>query len=206
MSARLQTLIWADLDADARATALARPAVTLNPDIDARVAEIIDSVKCDGDKALLDLTARLDGVRLDSIPVDDAEAAAAEDEIGAGAREAMSVAIANVERFHAAQLGEPVRVQTAPGVVCERLTRPIGAVGLYVPAGSAPLPSTAIMLAVPARLASCPTRVICTPPRPDGRADPAVVVAARMCGVDAIYKLGGAQAVAAMAYGTDTSC
>jgi len=89
-------------------------------------------------------------------------------------------------------------------VVCERVSRPVPAVGLYVPAGSAPLPSTAIMLAVPASLAGCPLRVICTPPRPDGRADPAVVVAAMACGVDQIYKAGGAQAVAAMAYGTAT--
>ena len=109
---------------------------------------------------------------------------------------------ATFERFHSAQVTDPVRVETAPGVVCERLTRPVRAVGLYVPAGSAPLPSTAIMLAIPARLAGCPVRVICTPPRADGRADPSVVVAAQMCGVERIFKVGGAQAVAAMAYGT----
>ncbi|MFW2403276.1 MAG: histidinol dehydrogenase, partial [Gammaproteobacteria bacterium] len=204
MNARLKTLIWADLDAAARTAALARPAVTLNPDIDERVAEIIAAVRTDGDAALLDLTSRFDGVDLTSLRVDDAEVAAAESEIGADARAAMAIAIANVETFHAAQMADPVRVETAPGVVCERVTRPINAVGLYVPAGSAPLPSTAIMLAIPARLAACPTRVMCTPPRPDGRADPAVVVAAKMCGIDAIYKIGGAQAVAAMAYGTES--
>jgi hypothetical protein len=96
----------------------------------------------------------------------------------------------------------PLSVETSPGVTCERMIVPLNAVGLYVPAGTAPLPSTAIMLAIPARIAGCPVRVLCTPPRPDGTADPAVLVAARLCGVEQVFKLGGAQAVAAMAYGT----
>jgi hypothetical protein len=91
-----------------------------------------------------------------------------------------------------------------PGVVCRRITRPIRAVGLYVPAGSAPLPSTVIMLAVPAALAGCPRRILCTPPQKNGRADPAVLTAARYCGIDEVYLAGGAQAVAAMAYGTES--
>jgi histidinol dehydrogenase len=97
-----------------------------------------------------------------------------------------------------------MRVQTSQGVTCERLYVPLEAVGLYVPAGTAPLPSTAIMLAVPARLAGCRVRVLCTPPRPDGLADPAVLTVARLCGIDQVFKVGGAQAVAAMAYGTAT--
>jgi len=204
MSTRLRTLVWTDLDAAARTAALARPAVTANPDIADRVADIIAAVRQRGDDALRELTARFDGVNLDTLRVDAAEAAQADTEIGAEARAAMAAAIRNIERFHAAQLADPIRVETAPGVVCERITRPIEAVGLYVPAGSAPLPSTAVMLAIPAQLAQCPTRIICTPPRADGRADPAVVVAAKLCGIDAIYKIGGAQAVAAMAYGTQT--
>jgi len=204
MTAWLKTLVWTDLDLEARTAALARPAVTSNPDIDQQVAEIIAAVRADGDAALLDLTAKFDRVDLDALRVDADEIGAAEAEIGAEARAALATAIANVETFHAAQLTEPVRVEIAPGVICERLTRPIGAVGLYVPAGSAPLPSTAIMLAIPARLAQCPVRIVCTPPRADGRADPAVIVAARMCGIDAIFKVGGAQAVAAMAFGTAT--
>lgn len=204
MSGRLRTLIWAELDGDARDAALSRPAVTADSGLARQVGDIVAAVRADGDAALLDLTARFDGADLDALQVDEAELAAAEAEIGAGARTAMGVAITNVERFHAAQLGDAIRVETAPGVVCERVARPIRAVGLYVPAGSAPLPSTAIMLAVPARLAGCTTRIVCTPPREDGRADPAVVVAATLCGVDAIYKIGGAQAVAAMAYGTET--
>jgi histidinol dehydrogenase len=95
-------------------------------------------------------------------------------------------------------------LETMPGVRCERIIRPITAVGLYVPAGSAPLPSAVIMLAIPARIAGCPRRVLCTPPRRDGGADPAVLVAARLCGIESVYKVGGAQAIAAMAYGTET--
>jgi histidinol dehydrogenase len=109
-----------------------------------------------------------------------------------------------VSLFHESQAPTPARVETSPGVVCERIIVPLEAVGLYVPAGTAPLPSTAIMLAVPARIAGCGTRVMCTPPRPDGTADPAVLVAARRCGIDQVFKVGGAQAVAAMAYGTQS--
>ena len=117
-------------------------------------------------------------------------------------RAALERAIDNVTRFHELQTVPALRLETAPGVVCERMTVPLEAVGLYVPAGTAPLPSTALMLAVPARIAGCPTRVMCTPPRPTARADPAVLVAARLCGVRKVFKLGGAQAIAAMAYGT----
>ena len=117
-------------------------------------------------------------------------------------REALERAIDTVTRFHELQTVPALRLETAPGVVCERMTVPLEAVGLYVPAGTAPLPSTALMLAVPAKIAGCPIRVMCTPPRPDGTADPAVLVAARLCGVRKVFKLGGAQAIAAMAYGT----
>jgi histidinol dehydrogenase len=204
MTTRLKTLTWSTLDDDARSAALTRPALTGNPELGERTAEIIAQVREGGDTVLRELTRRFDRVELDSLRVDDDEFKWAEEQIGAEARTAMGIAIRNIETFHTAQLSAPIRVETAPGVVCERINRPVGSVGLYVPAGSAPLPSTAIMLAVPAKLAECPVRIICTPPRPDGRADPAVVVAARMCGIEAIFKVGGAQAVAAMAYGTET--
>jgi histidinol dehydrogenase len=119
-------------------------------------------------------------------------------------RQAMVEAAERITRFHAAGMGQGYTVETAPGVVCERMLRPIGRVGLYVPAGSAPLPSTALMLGVPAQLAACPQVVLCTPPRADGTADPAVLVAARLTGVQRVFKLGGAQAIAAMAYGTES--
>jgi histidinol dehydrogenase len=131
-----------------------------------------------------------------------AEFAAADSALSSAQHAAIERAIETVTRFHESQATPGVAVETARGVVCERLVVPLDAVGLYVPAGTAPLPSTAIMLAVPARLAGCPVRVLCTPPRRDGTADPAVLVAARRAGVEQVFKIGGAQAIAAMAYGT----
>ena len=117
---------------------------------------------------------------------------------------ALERAAANVSRFHEAQRSAPLAVETMPGVRCERITRAIDSVGLYVPAGSAPLPSTAIMLAAPARIAGCAARAIASSPGPDGRIHAAVLVAAEICGVDTVYKMGGAQAIAALAFGTDS--
>ena len=204
MTTRLQRLTWSALDEETRNSTLTRPAVSENPGLRSRVMEIINQVRTGGDAALRELTQQFDQVEPESLYVDADETLLAEQQINAEARAAMATAIRNVETFHTAQLTDPIRVETAPGVVCERINRPVSAVGLYVPAGSAPLPSTAIMLAVPAKLAQCPVRILCTPPRPDGRADPAVVVAARLCGIDAIFKVGGAQAIAAMAYGTQS--
>ena len=204
MTATLNRIDWPALSEAERDQALMRPAVAAGPEITAQVAALIDEVRRDGDAALLRLTREFDAVGLDAVRVGEEEAVAAHAEMSGAALDAIDIAIRNVEAFHRAQLADPVRVETFPGVVCERQTRPINAVGLYVPAGSAPLPSTAIMLAVPASLANCPVRIVCTPPRPDGRADPAVVAAARACGIDTIFKVGGAQAVAAMAYGTES--
>jgi histidinol dehydrogenase len=161
-------------------------------------------VRADGDAALARFGREFDGVAPEVLAVDDAEFAAARAQLEPAQIGAIERAIANVEAFHRAQLGAPLQLEIEPGVHCERLLRAIGAVGLYVPAGSAPLPSTVIMLAVPARLAQCPTRVLCTPPQRDGRANAAVLVAARLCGVHQVFKLGGAQAIAAMAYGTQS--
>jgi histidinol dehydrogenase len=200
----LRPVAWASLDEAARNAALERPVGRGGRDILAEVMPIIDEVRRDGDRALRRLTLSLDQVNVENLRVSDQEADAAPAALGGEAMAAIETAIGNVERFHAAQTSRPIRVETAPGVLCERVARPIRAVGLYVPAGSAPLPSTAIMLAVPARLAGCAARVMCTPPRRDGRADPAVVAAARACGVRDIFKVGGAQAIAAMAFGTAT--
>jgi histidinol dehydrogenase len=200
----LRTVNWSQLKAAEQAASLARPVKAADPAFLARVAGLVAEVRGRGDAALHDLTRELDRVELTGFRVSPEETAAAGGSLDAAAREAIDTAIANVTRFHAAQVSPPLRVETAPGVVCERVSVPIDRVGLYVPAGSAPLPSTAIMLAVPAGIAGCPVRVLCTPPRHDGRADPAVVYAATACGIDRIYKLGGAQAVAAMAFGTET--
>ena len=195
-------LDWAQLDASARRSALQRPADTQTADLRAQVTALLQDVRTRGDEALREYTLRFDGVALDEFAVSDAELAAAGAALSPGEAEAIARAIATITRFHEAQIGVPLSVETAPGVRCERIDVPIGSVGLYVPAGTAPLPSTAIMLAVPARIAGCPRRVMCTPPRRDGNADPAVLFAALACGVTTIYKLGGAQAIAALAYGT----
>jgi histidinol dehydrogenase len=200
----LAILNWPSLSAEQRRQALRRPAQQDTATLHDRVREIVREVRERGDSALLEFTRRFDGVALAAIEVSTAEFAAAETAINAEQRDAIDRAIANVRRFHEAQIDEPLRVETAPGVVCERQLRAIDAVGLYVPAGVAPLPSAAIMLAVPARIAGCPTRIICTPPRRDGTADPAVLTIANLCGVRRVFKLGGAQAIAAMAYGTAT--
>jgi histidinol dehydrogenase len=200
----LATYRWSELDASARAALLRRPAQHDAAALTAQVEAMVADVRARGDAAVADLTIQYDGVALATTRVDADEFAAAEAALPAVAHAAIDRAIANVRRFHEAQRLMPLSVETSPGVRCERIEVPVQAVGLYVPAGSAPLPSAAIMTAVPAAIAGCPTRVLCTPPRRDGRADPGVLVAARRAGVDEIYKVGGAQAIAAMAYGTAT--
>jgi len=202
MNTPLAILDWSALDANGRRETLTRPAQRDNEALLAKAGRIVRDVRERGDAALREYTATLDGVRLESFEVGADEFAAAESTLTAGQHAALRRAIGTVTRFHDMQRLEPLRVETSPGVTCERMVVPLNAVGLYVPAGTAPLPSTAIMLAVPARIAGCPIRVMCTPPRPDGRADPAVLTAARLCGVERVFKLGGAQAVAALAYGT----
>ena len=196
--------IWQDLTAEGRRDVLARPALANDETLAERVAAIIERVRNEGDSALLELTAKLDRVELASLEVGQAEITAAGDQLSEVQRAAIRAAAANIEAFHKPQLPTPLAVDTAAGVRCERLSRPIESVGLYVPAGNAPLPSTALMLGVPARLAGCPTRILCTPPQADGRADPAVLYAALVSGVQRVFKLGGAQAIAALAYGTET--
>jgi histidinol dehydrogenase len=201
---RLETLVWVDLPADRQEAALRRPSMAGDAAMRETVAGIVEQVRASGDTAIREFTAKFDRVELQGFRVDDDEILAAEKELTDSAIAAIDLAITNVRRFHEAQLPAPISLETMPGVRCQRISHPIDAVGLYVPAGTAPLPSTAIMLAVPAAIASCPTRILCTPPRLDGRADPAVLVAASRAGVRDIYKIGGAQAIAAMAYGTET--
>jgi histidinol dehydrogenase len=198
----MQLRIWKELSATERARVLRRPALGLDDGVREAVAAIIARVRGDGDHALVELALELDRAKITTLEVTADEVDAAESALTVEQKAAIRAAAANIERFHAAQVPAPLRVETAPGVACERLTRPIERVGLYVPAGSAPLPSTALMLGVPARLAGCPTRVLCSPPRADGSLDPAVLYAARTADITRIFKIGGAQAIAAMAYGT----
>ncbi len=183
---------------------LQRPALANDNELRHQVEEIVAAVRRDGDTAVQRMTLEFDQARLSTAKVSAEEFAAATLQLDAEAIAAIDLAIANVRRFHEQQLPQPVCIDTMPGVRCERLSHALDAVGLYVPAGSAPLPSAAIMLAVPAGIAGCGQRVLCTPPRPDGSADPAVLVAAQRAQVTEVFKIGGAQAIAAMAYGTET--
>ena len=200
----MNILDWNALDAGARGRALSRPVQAIAAETRANVAALIDQVREKGDAALREITTRFDGVELASFEVTVEEFAAARATVTPELVAAMEQAAARIEAFHRAGMAQPYSVETAPGVVCERVIRPIARVGLYVPAGSAPLPSTALMLGVPAKLAGCREVVLCTPPRRDGSADPAVLVAAQLTGVGRVFKLGGAQAVAALAFGTES--
>lgn len=198
----MNRLQWSQLSDSEQEQALQRPVQAVAARTRESVAALIAAVRDDGDAALREISLRFDGVAPASFEVNDEEFAAAERTVPAELRQAMTEAAERIRLFHKAGMSQGYAVETAPGVRCERMVRPIGRVGLYVPAGSAPLPSTALMLGVPAQLAGCREVVLCTPPRRDGSADPAVLVAARLTGVHRVFKLGGAQAIAAMAYGT----
>ena len=200
----LPILDWSALDADAQRAALRRPAQEAGDDIRNAVARILAQVQADGDATLRALTRRFDGCELDALQVSDAEFAAAEAALDPELKRAIAEAKTRIETFHRATAPQAITVETAPGVVCERVTRPLDSVGLYVPAGSAPLPSTALMLGVPAQIAGCAQVVMCTPADKSGRADAAVLYTAALCGIRKVFKLGGAQAIAAMAFGTES--
>ncbi|TWI03608.1 histidinol dehydrogenase [Luteimonas cucumeris] len=195
---------WSVIDEAQRAMLLQRPAQVVSADVQSAVVAILEQVRSGGDVALRELTLRFDGVAADRFAVGEEEFRAAEAFVPLDLRVAMIAAAQRIEDFHHDGMLQPYAVKTAPGVTCERIVRAIERVGLYVPAGSAPLPSTALMLGVPARLAGCSEVTLCTPARRDGSADPAVLVAARLCGIERVFKLGGAQAIAAMAFGTDS--
>jgi histidinol dehydrogenase len=200
----MKTLVWRELDATAQAAALARPVQAIEGELAVAVARVIEQVRADGDSALRALTRRFDGVEIGDARVTEAEFAQALAEVPASVQAAMAQARERLVAWHEAGMAADFEIETAPGVRCGRVLRGISRVGLYVPAGTAPLPSTALMLGVPAALAGCDEVVLCTPPRPDGYADPTVLVAARLCGISRVFKIGGAQAIAAMAMGTES--
>lgn len=173
--------------------------------IEGRVASILERVRKDGDKALIDLASEIDKVDLSAgIEVSQSEIAEAVALVSDELKANVEAAYANIHKFHSAQKFIPVDVNTSPGVRCVQKAVPIQKVGLYIPGGSAPLFSTVLMLAIPAKVAGCREVILCTPCGRDGKVASAVLYAASLCGVDRIFKVGGAQAVAAMAYGTQT--
>jgi histidinol dehydrogenase len=198
----MRTLDWSRLDAAARAAALKRPALVPDAQRRAQVAAIMADVRARGDAAVRELTKRLDGCDPDPLLAPAADLERAWQDADSGVRAALTSAAARIEAFHRAQVPPASSVETSPGVLCERRFVPLGAVGLYAPGGSAPLVSTVLMVGIPARLAGCPVRVLATPPGRDGRIDARLLAAAKLAGVTAVLRAGGAQAIAALAYGT----
>ncbi|TNH10181.1 histidinol dehydrogenase, partial [Testudinibacter sp. TR-2022] len=196
----MQTIIWNNLTAAEQVTALERPAVTNSASIEQAVNEIKIKVQQNGDSALLELTEKFDKVRLDSLAVSNEQILQAIRRVPEALKQAIQNAYRNIEMFHQAQQPNVIEVETQAGVRCEVLTRPINKVGLYIPGGSAPLFSTVLMLAIPAKIAGCQKVVLCTPPP---IADE-ILYTANLCGVETIYAVGGAQAVFAMAFGTES--
>jgi len=200
----MRILDWQTASPEDRRAVLARPAAESRAEVHAQAAEIVDAVRAEGDAAVRRYTQKFGGAALEDLRVPAAEFRAARAALDTTQIAALERAVENVTRFHQAQVTAPLNVETMPGVVCERITRPIESIGLYVPAGSAPLPSTAIMLAAPARVAGCPVRAIASSANRDGKVHAAVLVAAELCGIDTVYRMGGAQAIAAFAFGTES--
>ncbi|MCD1190033.1 histidinol dehydrogenase [Vibrio cholerae] len=196
----MRTVVWQSLSEAQQESILERPAITEGANITAAIAQVIAKVRCEGDAALFELTEKFDGVKPASLRVSREEMDAAAARLSETMKQALEQAYNNISKFHKAQKAQPIKVETMPGVVCEQVTRPINKVGLYIPGGSAPLPSTVLMLGVPAQIAGCRKVVLCSPPP---IADEILYVA-KLCNIDEVYNLGGGQAIAAMAYGTET--
>lgn len=201
-------LVWQNLNEKERLDALTRPVVAGKADLSNVVGDIIADVKASGDEALLALNEKFDGIQLDSVKLSEDKKAKTLATLSEEAKSAIELAYNNISKFHKAQQADDISVDTTDGVNCQLLTRPIAAVGLYVPGGSAPLPSTVLMLGVPAQISGCKRAVLCTPPDTSsqnyGSVTAEILYAAQLCGISEIYLTGGAQAVAAMAYGTNT--
>lgn len=196
----MRTVVWQALSQAQQESMLQRPAITEGANITAAVAQVIAKVRSEGDSALFELTEKFDRVKPAALRVSHDEMGAAAARLSETMKQALEQAYNNIRTFHLAQKMPTIKVETMPGVMCEQVTRPINKVGLYIPGGSAPLPSTVLMLGVPAQIAGCRKVVLCSPPP---IADEILYVA-QLCNIDEVYNLGGGQAIAAMAYGTET--
>ena len=195
-----QIIDWEQCSADEQQALLTRPAVSASARVTESVQAILSRVKQEGDAALRDFSAQFDKTTVGAIRVSEAEIDAAAARLGDDVKQAMAVAVRNIETFHNAQKLPVVDVETQPGVRCQQLTRPIDSVGLYIPGGSAPLPSTVLMLGTPSRIAGCRRVVLCSPPPVADE----ILYAAQLCGIQDVFQIGGAQAIAAMAFGTES--
>lgn len=200
MSAFNTVIDWQACNAEQQQSLLTRPAISASENIAQTVRGILDKVKNEGDEALRYYSATFDKTQVDALRVSEQQISAAAARLGDDLKQAMAVAIGNIETFHLAQQLPVVDIETQPGVRCQQITRPVASVGLYIPGGSAPLFSTVLMLATPARIAGCQRVVLCSPPP---IADE-ILYAAQLCGVQEVFQVGGAQAIAALALGTES--
>lgn len=196
--------VWSQLSAEQQRDLLQRPAQKAGDTLMSQVKSIIEQVREQGDSALLALTDKFDNVALTSVVLDMAQVRAQADKTDADVKRAIDTAYQNIRAFHAAQAPQPVRMETMPGIICEQRFAPLEKVGLYIPGGSASLPSTVLMCGVPAQLAGCEERVLISPPDKNGLLSPAICYAALKCDVTKVCLGGGAQAIAALALGTDS--
>ncbi len=199
-----EILVWDKLSEQQQNQALARPAIADNATLATQVSAIINQVREGGDQALLSLTEKFDAVKLTSLKVNKQQINAAKASLSPERTAAIETAYQQISCFHQAQLPQDIEVETRPGVNCILKSEAIESVGLYIPAGTAPLPSTVLMLGVPAKIANCQRSVLVCPPNKNGDIAPEILAAADLCGVDEIYAIGGAQAVAALALGTES--
>ena len=200
----MRRFVWKNLGEEARGLALARPQTISDNSLNAGVQEILSDVRQNGDEALNRLTQKFDGVVVDALELPKTDLKAAWDALPPSDQAVIERARRNIKLFHEAQIQGPIEVETEPGVVCQRISRAIETAGLYVPGGTAPLVSTLLMLAVPAQVAGVQNRIVVTPPSKDGRVNTTILAAAYRCDVSRLFVVGGAQAIAALAYGTET--
>jgi histidinol dehydrogenase len=199
-----QLIKWQTLTTQQKTDVLARPAIADSTLLSTQVANILTQVKTKGDEAILTLTEQFDGIALTTLSVSAEQIVEARNALSEKRLAAIKTAYNQIKSFHSAQIASDITVETRPGVTCTLKTEAIESVGLYIPAGSAPLPSTVLMLGVPAQIAKCDRVVLVCPPNKEGKLANEILAAAELCGITEIYTVGGAQAIAALAYGTQT--
>jgi len=200
----MRRINWTELDAAGRVSALARPQAISDESVINGVRTILADVRENGDEALLRLTEKFDGCQVENLEIPRTELESAWNALSASDQSVIERARRNIKSFHEAQIPNAIEVETEPGVICRREARSIETAGLYVPGGTAPLVSTLLMLAVPAKVAGVQNRIIVTPPAKDGTVNPVILAAAYRCDVSRVFVVGGAQAIGALAYGTET--
>jgi histidinol dehydrogenase len=195
---------WQILSAQEKLAVLARPQLATSENQLEEVRQIIASVREKGDRALIDYANFFDKAPINHLKVTASEFESAKKEVASQTLDAIAFAVQQIKAYHLAQMPSKMKVESSEGIICEREMRAIENVGLYIPGGSAPLVSTVLMLAIPAELAGCTNRILVTPPNSEGKINANILVAAMLCNVTAVYKAGGAQAIAALAYGTES--